>query len=168
MGICEYRLIRGIIHCPVPYWGIRHFESIQKISKSNKMKPWSIGGDYDRPVPRRIVEEAGVPRRLFGQIKKNTQVPPYVLWPYSPEAQKSAVLYATKYQRLAPSFNQVKYWRPLAQFDRLIFKNITEHLGMRKIRWPWKRLSEQNILFQWANTTLKEELSKKFNKQMQP
>jgi hypothetical protein len=34
------------------------------------MKPWRIGGDYDRPVPRRLVESAGVPRELYGQNKK--------------------------------------------------------------------------------------------------
>ncbi|MCZ7628807.1 MAG: acyl-CoA dehydrogenase family protein [Microthrixaceae bacterium] len=33
------------------------------------MAPWSIGGRYDRPIPRRIVEEAGVERRLFGHHK---------------------------------------------------------------------------------------------------
>ena len=36
------------------------------------MRPWSIGGAYDRPIPRRIAEEAGVPRDLFGQNKMAT------------------------------------------------------------------------------------------------
>jgi hypothetical protein len=45
------------------------------------MRPWSIGGNYDRPVPRRIAEEAGVPRQLFGQLKLASvveSVPPYL------------------------------------------------------------------------------------------
>jgi hypothetical protein len=33
------------------------------------MRPWSVGGDYDRPIPRRIAEEAGVPRQWFGRVK---------------------------------------------------------------------------------------------------
>ena len=33
------------------------------------MEPWSIGGDYDRPLARRILEEAGVPRSYFGSHK---------------------------------------------------------------------------------------------------
>jgi len=36
---------------------------------SEEMQPWSIGGDYDKPFPRRIAEEMGVPRELFGQRK---------------------------------------------------------------------------------------------------
>ena len=34
------------------------------------MKPWSVAKSYDRPIARRIAEEAGVPRHLFGQVKK--------------------------------------------------------------------------------------------------
>jgi len=34
------------------------------------MDLWSVGGGYDRPIARRIAEEAGIPRHLFGQIKK--------------------------------------------------------------------------------------------------
>ena len=34
------------------------------------MKPWVLGTDYDRPIPRRILEERGVPRAAFGQVKR--------------------------------------------------------------------------------------------------
>jgi hypothetical protein len=34
------------------------------------MKRWSIGDTYDRPIPRRMLEEAGVDRHKFGIIKK--------------------------------------------------------------------------------------------------
>ena len=34
------------------------------------MLPWKLGtGSYDRPIARRIAEEAGVPRAAFGQHK---------------------------------------------------------------------------------------------------
>jgi hypothetical protein len=45
------------------------------------MRPWSIGGTYDRPIARRLGEEAGVPRDAFGQTKFATVVevmPPYL------------------------------------------------------------------------------------------
>src|SRR5256885_14647812 len=33
-------------------------------------RSWRRGGTYDRPIPRRILEEAGIPPRLFGGRKK--------------------------------------------------------------------------------------------------
>jgi hypothetical protein len=70
-GLCftEMRLERGFIHCPVPYWGGLQTADLARISQSNEMLPWSIGGRYDRPVSRRIVEEAGIPRDWFGMQK---------------------------------------------------------------------------------------------------
>ena len=77
LSLTEWRLWVGFIHCPVPFFGVRNIEHIHRISTSEEMKPWSVGGDYDRPICRRIVEEAGVERALFGQEKNATAV---VLW----------------------------------------------------------------------------------------
>ncbi len=77
LALTEWRLWVGFIHCPVPFFGARNIEHIRRISTSEEMKPWSVGGEYDRPISRRIVEEAGVERTLFGQEKNATAV---VLW----------------------------------------------------------------------------------------
>jgi hypothetical protein len=69
MSLTEYRLWTGFIHCPIPFFGARQIESIKRISNSDEMKPWDIGGDYNRPISRRIVEQAGVPREAFGTMK---------------------------------------------------------------------------------------------------
>jgi hypothetical protein len=66
----EFRLSEGFIHLPVPFIGALRHASILRISKSAEMKAFSIGGSYDRPIPRRIAEEAGVRRESFGQEKK--------------------------------------------------------------------------------------------------
>jgi hypothetical protein len=66
----EFRLRVGFIHMPIPFMGAVRQPELLKISNSNEMKPWILGKGYDRPIPRRIVEEAGVPRELFGQTKK--------------------------------------------------------------------------------------------------
>ena len=68
-SLTEYRLWANFIHCPVPYWGARRGEELVGISQSNEMGPWDIPGDYSRPICRRIVEEAGVPREAFGNYK---------------------------------------------------------------------------------------------------
>ena len=66
----EFRLRVGFLHLPVPYIGMIHSAAIQAIARSHEMEPWSIGGNYDRPIQRRLAEEAGVPRELFGQRKR--------------------------------------------------------------------------------------------------
>ena len=41
------------------------------------MRPWALGNDYDRPIPRRMLEEIGVSRASFGRTKKAITQP---LW----------------------------------------------------------------------------------------
>ena len=69
-SLAEFRLVEGFIHLPLPFCGATHHDQIRAISNSAEMLPFAIGGPYDRPIPRRIAEEAGVQRDLFGQKKK--------------------------------------------------------------------------------------------------
>jgi hypothetical protein len=73
LSLTEYRLSAGFIHCPVPFWGVRQMRELHALSNAAEMKRWDIAGtfkDYSRPICRRIVEQAGVPRELFGQHKR--------------------------------------------------------------------------------------------------
>jgi hypothetical protein len=45
---------------------------IHAISTSPDLAPWDVEGGYSRPICRRIVEEQGVPRNMFGVAKKAT------------------------------------------------------------------------------------------------
>ena len=54
--------------------GALHQDQLIAISNSEAMKPWNIGGDYSRPIVRRILEEAGVPRGSFGIRKQAASV----------------------------------------------------------------------------------------------
>jgi hypothetical protein len=70
--LLEFRLRVGF-HCfPVPTVGWQQASAISAISRSDEMAPWRVGGDYDRPIPRRIVEQAGVPRGSFARTKLGT------------------------------------------------------------------------------------------------
>ena len=69
LSLTEFRLSTGFIHCPVPFWGARHIHKVVAISRQPAMKPWDVPGDYSRPICRRIVETAGVPREAFGKSK---------------------------------------------------------------------------------------------------
>ncbi|GAB2178235.1 hypothetical protein [Dongia sp. agr-C8] len=68
----EYRRRMDFIHLPLPYIGALNHRDVVAISNTPELAPYSVGGDYDRPIPRRILEEAGVPRAAFGQAKKAT------------------------------------------------------------------------------------------------
>ena len=65
----EFRLRAAFVQVPLPFFGCDAQRVISKISQSQEMEPWTLWNDYDRPIPRRIVEEAGIPRELFGMQK---------------------------------------------------------------------------------------------------
>jgi hypothetical protein len=65
----EYRLWAGFLHCPVPFWGARQIADLHAITLSPEMAAWDVPGTYSRPICRRIVESAGVPRNAFGTRK---------------------------------------------------------------------------------------------------
>lgn len=68
----EFRLRSGHFVLAPPCIAARHNRAIYDIAMSAAMRPWSVGGDYDRPIPRRIAEEAGVARERFGTRKLAT------------------------------------------------------------------------------------------------
>jgi hypothetical protein len=68
----EFRLRVDFVHVPAPFIGAHQHPKILEIANSDAMKRWSIGTDYDRPIPRRIAEDAGVPRAAFGQKNRAT------------------------------------------------------------------------------------------------
>jgi hypothetical protein len=70
LNLSEIRLKAGFIHVAVPFIFANDIERIQAITASPEMAPWRLGGDYDRPIPRRIAEEAGVKRGDFAREKK--------------------------------------------------------------------------------------------------
>lgn len=74
LSLCEFRLWAGFMHCPVTYFGDRQTIDLRNISNSDAMKPWDVPGDYSRPICRRILEQAGVSRELFGTEKKAASI----------------------------------------------------------------------------------------------
>jgi hypothetical protein len=68
-GMGELRLNFGFVQLPLPFMGARRKAEIIAITESEEMHPWRINTAYDRPIPRRIAEEASIPRHAFGQSK---------------------------------------------------------------------------------------------------
>jgi len=155
LGIGEFRLLQGVFHCPVPHWGMRHLHEIRSISFSEEMEPWRLGTAYDRPIPRRILEEEGVPRGFFGSRKKNTSLETSFRWPYSPEARESFAQYLSERGIEPPSSVGLWLRRRLCHLDNLFYLNVARHLGFdlglrRRLQHPGC-----SLIFQWANHELK-------------
>ncbi len=69
-SLIEARLAHGVVECSLPYVFARSAAEVHKVSTSREMQPWTLGTEYDRPIPRRLLEERGVPRPWFGFGKK--------------------------------------------------------------------------------------------------
>jgi hypothetical protein len=54
--------------------GMSQAADICRISQSSEMSQWDIGGNYSRPICRRVLEERGVARELFGREKTGASV----------------------------------------------------------------------------------------------
>jgi hypothetical protein len=70
LSLTEYRLWAGFLHCPIPFLGARQVRDLVALSHSPEMGPWDVGGSYTRPIPRRIIETAGIPRGTFATRKR--------------------------------------------------------------------------------------------------
>lgn len=74
LSLQEYRLQQGFLHVPVPLIGLTQADELRALAASPEMEPWSVDGVYNRPVPRRILEEAGVPRGSFATAKRGVSL----------------------------------------------------------------------------------------------
>jgi hypothetical protein len=68
----EFRLRVGYAFVPVPAIGARFPSPLKRLTMSEEMAPYTLMQAYDRPIARRIVEEAGVPRGSFAVKKRAT------------------------------------------------------------------------------------------------
>jgi hypothetical protein len=74
LSVTEFRLQCSFIHFPLPYMGMSQVADVYRISRSPEMKQWDVGDNYSRPICRRVLEERGVPRELFGRDKTGASV----------------------------------------------------------------------------------------------
>jgi hypothetical protein len=70
LSLTEFRLWAGFLHCPIAFAGARQARDISTLSRSAEMRQWDVGGRYTRPISRRIIETAGIPRGTFAVRKR--------------------------------------------------------------------------------------------------
>lgn len=88
----EYRLRKGFSHIPVPTIGALYADYIFSLNFFDEMKKYSVGGEYDRPIPRRISEESGISREMFGMAKTATNPNPLDILKYKKNAFEEQIL----------------------------------------------------------------------------
>ncbi len=150
LGLSEFRLLKGMFHCPVPLMGIRHIGAIRNITSSAEMAPYTLNTDYDKPIARRIVESAGVPRGSFALQKSATSLDPFIRYPRSKKAQESFKNYARSRGIPVPNACIFKAMELIKGIDIILISQIRK----RKDGWQWLRLGRQpkasSFLFHWA------------------
>jgi hypothetical protein len=138
-GLTETRLRAGFVQAAIPYIGARRRADIVRITDSAELAPWRLGTDYDRPVPRRIAETAGVPRGAFGQRKTGSVVeftPPQ--FPQDPGLRRDYERFLVEERLLSRSRLA---WLPLVHaFNRMsVFASPRRH---RLVYYAWRVASK--------------------------
>ncbi len=117
-GLTEVRLQAGYVQLAFPYIGARRRADIFSITQSAEMAPWRLHTDYDRPIPRRLAEQAGVPRALFGQVKMASLLEyPAPITPVDPDLLQAYREFLVKHGLLslfqAKLLNWVRRWNAM-------------------------------------------------------
>ena len=153
---CEFRLIEGFFVTVVPWWGIRKIRFIQKISLSSEMRPWTLGTCYDRPIARRLAEEAGIERSSFGIRKKNTASNETLFWPSTSEARKYLEKFTQSLNIKYPTPLKIYIFSKLFLLLNVIYKNTVRKIKIKQWWRPWEKFPCRQVLFLWANHTLRD------------
>jgi hypothetical protein len=141
--------------------------SISKISDSPEMEPWRLHNSYDRPIPRRIAEAAGVDRGLFGVRKK--MVSTSQAYPSNARLRKGFFDFLEKNYRLKPGVVHMSL--ALGRTTYVFLRAVSNLAPVRrsKLRAAWTRtrlqslerkpilgkdLDLQSLLFLWSTDTL--------------
>ncbi len=69
-SMTEFRLRTDFFHFPLPYFGAIQTPRMSSMALDPDMQPFTVGGGYDRPVARRLAEEAGIARGSFAISKR--------------------------------------------------------------------------------------------------
>jgi hypothetical protein len=153
-NLAEIRLTTGFMTLSPAYMFIRNISKIQQITHSGEMDPWRLGRTYDRPIPRRIAEEAGIPREWFGM--KKSHITTTYFWPINHD-------------------NRQAFFKHLKNNLQLNKRSIAAYYLHKRFRinLPGKSIGNAidvdlyDDMRKWATEVLKTEYSNLLNKQLE-
>ena len=158
LNLSEIRLERGFFNVAVPFVFARNIRNLVDIARSPAMSAWRLGNDYDRPIPRRIVEEAGVPRSLFGREKR--VVMSYYQHPFNPELRERYFLWLDEQlgiDRLRVRASELVRgveWKLGSIFARLGRPANSFGIAARLKRTLFRGHDPRHLMFKWSANEL--------------
>jgi hypothetical protein len=167
LRLAEIRLKSGFINVAVPFIFASSVASISKITEAPDMEPWRLHNAYDRPIPRRIAESAGVDRRLFGLRKKMVSTPQ--AYPRNARLRKRFFEFLEQNYRLKPGVVHLSvalsrashvFLRALSYLAPVKRSKPLQSWTRTRLRWLerrpifWKHMDLQSLLFLWSTDVL--------------
>ena len=151
----EFRLRTGFVHVAMPWFGAAQIASVQAIGRSDEMRPWFLGIGEDRPIPRRILEEAGIPRGRFAEAKRGVSAR---IHSHGPEALAPATVVSLR--RFAAAEGRGLHFRnwPFPRWRRFAWRKARRLGAQRLADWlerPRRKAVRHdaqfgNLLLRWA------------------
>ncbi|MFH1034878.1 MAG: hypothetical protein V1806_10270 [Pseudomonadota bacterium] len=126
----EIRLHAGYVTVPVPFIWAHEILKIRQITLSPQMAPWRLGTDYDRPIPRRLLEEAGVPRQAFGFEKKF--ICARAMWPVNPVLRRRFLRHLRRQRGLPFWMVYLEYLKHLALTKTILKRFFGRELARKE------------------------------------
>jgi len=144
-SIVEFRLRVGFYFFPVLHIGAIHANALNRIANGQELRPWILPNTtYNMPIQRRLVEDAGVPRALFGQQKRaSAHAPAHWEQAFSPTSRDDFRAFCTQHglptERCLPNRLQIVHHgsRRLADFSTRLLSKVPWALYLRLMPYTW-------------------------------
>jgi hypothetical protein len=145
----EGRLELGVFNCSPVFWGCQKESEIYALSRRAEMLPWTLGTNYDRPIPRRLIEEAGVTRGSFGTRKRLTSFSRLYGRPLSANLREDFTEFMERRNERVISQILEALSLVLRGIDFLVLKKLPN--VVRFSCREWVSLPSPSVFFIWAN-----------------
>ena len=125
-SINEFRLATGFLFFPPIYSGAINSHDIYRITHSRDLSNFWIPGDYNKPIARRFVEDAGIERSEFGQKKYGSAVVPHLVNRLSQSSRESFEMFCKQHNLKESKMNPISYIinRVMVAFIERILKRV--------------------------------------------
>jgi hypothetical protein len=161
-SMTEFRLRTNFVHLPLLFFGASEKRSVIRITDSAEMDAWRLPGTYDKPIQRRIAEEAGLPRGTFATVKRRASARIHAdgLDAMAPTSAAAVMDFAAAERRSVPSAKR----SPIRSYERFVLK-WSRKLGLDPLFAPLARRRKSRIhfapelgtlLFRWSLEVVRE------------